>query len=107
MTTQPAQHGADRRRPTPSHNGLERHVQTVLTMGVAALMAWQLTTIEQMRVELAILSGRVDALAARVDEASSERYRSTDAHRDFALRDQAIKALEARVEQVEGICGSQ
>ncbi|MEG3640714.1 hypothetical protein [Magnetococcus sp. PR-3] len=85
--------------------GLERHVQTILTMGVAALMAWQLTTIEQMRVELAILSGRVDALAARVDDASSDRYRIADAQRDLALRDQAIKALEGRVVQVEEICG--
>jgi hypothetical protein len=88
-------------------SSVERHVQTILTLGVAALLAWQLTTIEEMRVEVAILSGRVDALAARVDEASSDRYRTVDATRDFALRDQVIEGLNYRIERVEAICAAQ
>lgn len=94
--------GVERRR-----SGLERHIQTILTLGVVGLMSWQLVTIEEMRVELAILSGRVDALAARVDEATTDRYRTTDASRDFALRDQVIKGIEYRVQQVEEICSAQ
>lgn len=97
---------------SPDHNerrrgGVERHIQTILTMGVAALLAWQLSTIEEMRVELAILAGRVDALAARVDDASSDRYRTADANRDFALRDQVIRGLEGRIKRVEEICAGQ
>jgi hypothetical protein len=87
--------------------GVERHIQTILTMGVAALLAWQLSTIEEMRVELAILAGRVDALAARVDDASADRYRTADAERDLALRDQVIQGLDYRVKRVEEICATQ
>jgi hypothetical protein len=87
--------------------GVERHIQTILTMGVAALLAWQLTTIEEMRVELAILTGRVDALAVRVDEAASDRYRTVDATRDFALRDQVVEGLNYRIKRVEAICAAQ
>lgn len=88
--------GEDRRR-----GGLEKHVQTILTMGVAALLAWQLTAVEEMRIQLATLAGRVEALAARVDEASSDRYRAAEAQRDFALRDQVIHRLEMRVARLE------
>ena len=89
------------------HGGFERHVQSVLTLSVVALLTWQLSTIESMRVEVAILSGRVDALAARVDEASSDRYRTVDATRDFALRDQVIEGLNYRIKRVEAICATQ
>ncbi len=99
MTILDQEYGNERRQ-----SGVERHIQTILTIGVAGLMAWQLTTIEEMRVELAILSGRVDALAARVDDASADRYRTADANRDFALRDQVIKGLEGRIKRVEDVC---
>ncbi len=91
----------DTERP---QGGLERHLQSLLTMGVAGLLGWQLITLEELRVnlqvDLARLSGRVDALAARVDEASSDRYRLADAKRDFALRDQRIQSLEMRIAQM-------
>ena len=85
-------------------SGVERHIQTILTLGIVALMTWQLSTIEEMRVELAILSGRVDALAARVDDAASDRYSTIDAQRDFALRDQVLKTMDERVTRLEDQC---
>jgi hypothetical protein len=87
-------------------SGVERHIQTILTLCIVALMTWQLSTIEEMRVELAILSGRVDALAARVDDAASDRYRTIDSQRDFALRDKIIEGLEYRIQKIEEICST-
>ena len=80
---------------------MSKHIQTVIAGLVLAVLVWVGTAVSDSRVEIAALRERIDHLSHRMDEAATDRYRTVDAQRDFALRDQAIQNLERRVERLE------
>lgn len=73
-----------------------------------AAMTWLGTTLWQINATLASQGGKIDALTERITSAAEGRYRSSDAEKDFKIRDQfivflreSVERLERRVERIE------
>lgn len=84
--------------------GLERHFQTGIQLIIMGLLAWNFTTVQQMAVTIGRNDVRVEALAEQIKLLAlitEDRYREKDAERDFALRDRAIVAMDARIQDLE------
>lgn len=80
---------------------MERHVQTVLGAIIIALILWvgnTLTTNQTqmaiMHTNLTVLTDEVSKLRAKVEQGVDDRYRASDARRDFADVWEAIKDMQ-------------
>jgi len=83
---------------------LERHVQTILVALITIGIGWNVkatmnnqTEIITMRNQMASIQTQVGSLEGKLDGL----YRTSDATRDFALRDQIIGDLRSRLSDVE------
>lgn len=85
-----------------SGSRLEQHIGTILQVTVVALLAWSLTTTQRMSEEVAVLKVKVEALSLSLSQGSSDRYRGSEAARDFAAIRQEMQFLERRVQAIEG-----
>ena len=81
---------------------MERHVQTVLGAIIIALILWvgnTLTTNQTqmaiMQTNLTVLTDEVSKLRLKVEQGVDDRYRASDARRDFADVWDAIKDIQA------------
>ena len=84
--------------------GLERHFQTGIQLIIMGLLAWNFTTVQQMAVTIGRNDVKVEALGEQIKLLAiitADRYREKDAERDFALRDRAIVAMDARIQDLE------
>ena len=81
---------------------LEQHIGTILQVTVVALLGWSLTTTQSMSKDVEVLKVRVESLSTLVNQGSNDRYRGTDAARDFAAVRAEIQFLERRVQTLEG-----
>lgn len=66
-------------------------VHRLMTILMAGAIAWMVNTVNTTAQDIAVLKVKVEA-------AVSNRYSSTDALRDFALRDQLLKDHDRRLE---------
>lgn len=73
-----------------------------------ASMSWLGSTLWAMNAEQARLAGKVDVLTERISTQMEDRYRASDALRDFKARDQKdaeqdrrIDRFESRVDRIE------
>lgn len=83
---------------------MEKHVQTIVVSLVLLLLSWAGWTaldtrerVARMEVQMTNLAVQISAMQGQLAAASDDRYRSSDARRDFTARDERIKELEARV----------
>ena len=73
-----------------------------LAMTVAApTLVWTASALWDLNRQQAIVSGRIDGVQIRIESMMDNRYRSTDAERDFRLRDQIITFLKDRIDRQE------
>lgn len=86
----------------------ERHSQSVLAVVITGLLTWAGWSISglketaiRMEGQIAVVRTHVDGLTEQLRMAATERYRSTQAASDFALRDAARTRLEERVTSLE------
>ena len=84
-----------------SGSRLEQHIGTILQVTVVALLAWSLTTTQRMSEEVAVLKVKVESLSLSLQQGSNDRYRGTEAARDFASIRQEMQHLERRVQALE------
>ena len=84
--------------------GLERHIQTGIQLIIMALLAWNFTTVQELSVTIARQDEKISGLTSTITllaSISDDRYREKDAERDFVLRDRAILAMDARIQDLE------
>lgn len=65
-----------------------------------ASMTWLGSTLWSLNADQAKLTARIDVLTERIEGNMSDRYRSTDALRDFKLRDQKDAEQDRRIEDI-------
>ena len=80
---------------------LEQHVGTILQVAVVGLLAWSLNTSVSLRTEVSVLQNQMTSLQAIITQGTNDRYRGTDAARDFSATWDSINRLSARVSAAE------
>lgn len=80
---------------------LEQHIGTILQITVVALLGWSLITTQSMSQDVAVLKVRVESLSLSVAQGSNDRYRSTDAAKDFATIRNEIQFMDRRISTLE------
>ena len=91
MTTEPEQPAS----------ALEQHIGTILQITVVSLLAWSLLTTQSMSKDMEVLKVRVESLTTTMAQGTNDRYRGTDAARDFASVRQEMQFLERRIQKCE------
>lgn len=86
----------------PQGTNLEKHVGVILQAVVVGLLAWSLNTTQNLNESVTVLKTQMTALQGLAREATSDRYRTSDADRDRARLDRDIQSLEVRVMRLEG-----
>jgi hypothetical protein len=81
---------------------LEQHIGTILQIGVVALLAWSLMTTQTMSKDVEVLKVKLESMSASISQGTNDRYRGTDAARDFAAVRQEIAFMERRIANLEG-----
>lgn len=80
---------------------LEQHIGTILQIMVVALLAWSLTTTQNLTGDMAVLKVKVESLTAALNQGTNDRYRGTDAAKDFAAVRSEMSFLERRIATLE------
>jgi hypothetical protein len=80
---------------------LEQHIGTILQVTVVALLGWSLMTTQSMTSDMAVLKVKVETLTLTINQGTNDRYRGTDAAKDFAGVRQEIQFIERRVNVLE------
>ncbi len=81
---------------------LEQHLGTVLQIMVVGLLGWSLLTTQNMSKEVEVLKFKVEAVSVTLAQGTTDRYRGTDAARDFAAVRHEMAYLEKRLADLEG-----
>jgi hypothetical protein len=66
-----------------------------------ASMTWLGSTLWALNAELSKQSGRIDVLTERIGLTMDDRYKASDARRDFLLRDQKDVEQDRRLQRLE------
>ena len=80
---------------------IEQHIGMILQITVVALLGWSLATTLRMSEEVAILKVKVESMSVTISQGTNDRYRGTDAAKDFAGVRQELQYLERRVLALE------
>lgn len=80
---------------------MEQHIGTIMQVAVIGLLGWSLVTTQQMTGDMAVLKVRVEALSATLSQGTNDRYRGTDAARDFAAVRTEMSYLDKRINKLE------
>ena len=80
---------------------LEQHIGTILQIAVVGLLGWSLLTTQSMSKDMEVLKVKVESLSATMSQGTQDRYRGTDAARDFASIRQEMQFLERRIVSIE------
>ena len=80
---------------------IEQHIGTILQIAVVGLLGWSLMTTQTMSKDVEVLKVRVEAMNTSMQQGTNDRYRGTDAARDFAAIRQELQFLERRVNKIE------
>jgi hypothetical protein len=81
---------------------LEQHIGTILQIAAVSLLGWSLMTTQSMTNDMAALKVKVETLTYTINQGTNDRYRGTDAAKDFAGVRNEIQFLERRVTAIEG-----
>ena len=80
---------------------LEQHIGTILQLLVVALLGWSLSTTMTMTKDVEVLKVQVTALTSTINQGTNDRYRGTDAAKDFAAVREEMNRLERRTTKLE------
>jgi len=84
---------------------IEQHIGTILQITVVALLGWSLVTTQTMSQDVAVLKVRVEALSSLVNQGANDRYRGTDAAKDFSGIRQELQFMDRRISALESRTG--
>ncbi len=80
---------------------IEQHIGTILQIGVVALLGWSLMTTQGMSKDVEVLKVKLEAVSLTIHQGTNDRYRGTDAAKDFAAVRQEMQYLEKRINSLE------
>ena len=89
------------RRASDRRGAVERHIQSILAVIMAGLIAWVGTSIVSLRSEVSIATARIEAVREQLKQFNDERYPAVQALSDFKLRDQRIEENTRRIADLE------
>lgn len=78
----------------------ERHMQTILTFIITALIAWVGTSVATQRTEIALLQQTVDTMKVQVEDFTKlPRFTKQEFQMEMRLYDSRIRLLEGEIEK--------
>ncbi len=80
---------------------LEQHIGTIMQIMVVGLLAWSLKTNVEMTTQMGILNVKVEALSTTVNQGTQDRYRGSDAAKDFAGVWAEMNRQDTRINKLE------
>ena len=80
---------------------LEQHIGTVMQAAVIGLLAWSLKTNVDTQKDIGVLQAKLESLQLTVNQGTNDRYRGTDAARDFAAVWSELTRMDARISRCE------
>jgi len=80
---------------------LEQHIGTIMQIMVVGLLAWSLKTNVEMTTQIGILNVKVEALSTTVNQGTADRYRGSDAAKDFAGVWAEFNRVDSRLNKLE------
>lgn len=80
---------------------IEQHIGTILQVLVIGLLGWSLQTTVTLRTDVGIMQAKLEALQASVSQGTNDRYRSSDATRDFSAVYKEISRIDGRLDRCE------
>ena len=86
---------------TRSSSVFERHFQTAITSLLVLACGWMGNTLQDTSLTVARLTVQIENLNEKMQDAYADRYTTTQAYSDLALRDSRILEIERRVSILE------
>ena len=80
---------------------LEQHIGTIMQVLVVGLLAWSLKSNVELTTQMGIVQVKLEALQVTVNQGTADRYRGTDAAKDFAGVWAEIARHDARLNKLE------
>lgn len=80
---------------------LEQHIGTIMQILVVGLLAWSLKTNVEMVTQMGIVEVKLEALSAIVNQGTTDRYRSSDAAKDFSGVWAELNRHDSRLQKIE------
>jgi hypothetical protein len=80
---------------------IEQHLGTILQILVVALLGWSLSTTQTLTKDVEVLKVQMNSLTTTINQGTNDRYRGTDAAKDFATVREEMSRLERRVNKLE------
>jgi hypothetical protein len=80
---------------------IEQHLGTILQILVVALLGWSLSTTQTLTKDVEVLKVQMMSLTSTINQGTNDRYRGTDAAKDFAAVREEMARLERRVNKIE------
>ena len=80
---------------------IEQHIGTILQVLVIGLLGWSLQTTINLKTDMGIMQARLESLQATVAQWTTDRYRGTDANRDFAAVYKELSRIDSRLDRCE------
>ncbi len=88
----------------PARSAVERHFQTFVGVVMVALLFWIFNSVQDLTVKVAVQNLNIQILSKTIEKLSvdtDDRYRSTEAKRDFYIRDAEINDIKKRITNLE------
>jgi hypothetical protein len=82
-------------------SAIEQHIGTILQVAVVLLLAWSLDTTVKTGKDIEGLKVKVESMQTTLSQGTTDRYRGTDAARDFRAVETEMGRLEKRVGNLE------
>jgi hypothetical protein len=81
---------------------LEQHIGTIMQVLVVGLLAWSLKTNVELTTQMSVVQVKLESLQVTVNQGTQDRYRGTDAAKDFAGVWSEFGRMDARLNKLEG-----
>jgi len=81
---------------------IEQHIGTVLQIMVVGLLAWTLSATVALTTDVGILKAKLEAVQTTLAQGTTDRYRGSDAARDFKAVEMEMERMHRRITTLEG-----
>ena len=80
---------------------LEQHIGTIMQVMVVGLLAWSLRSNVELTTQMGIVQAKIENLQATVNQGTNDRYRGSDAAKDFSGVWAEMARLDSRLSRIE------
>jgi len=80
---------------------MEQHIGTILQITVIGLLGWSLMTTVELRTSIGVMQAKMEAVQTTLSQGTSDRYRGSDASRDFKAVWDEMNRRDDRLSKVE------